>query len=735
MEFKEYLAVIRRRWLLFFPIFVFIVGAHLVWVSYGQQDRYAATSKVILGADRTNPSSSKSWLPMHELSRETKEATITDYPVLRTAAELALGERTFQSRAFQDPSFVTRIQDGQPAMRARYQPGEEGVDALVRELEEQIETKSVDREIVEITAECGSAEEAAFLSWSMAEGAKQYHEEKARESVDEFSVDLQRQLKEAEAELQRSYEQLSRLREEMNVSNFDDQEELIRKRLFTLDDQDSTLLAQIKKNDRLIQYRLQEQSFKGRLDHVDSARLVSSQRVEQITERLFEKKLEIEALIATLSPKHPEVQRARGDIAALEKQLASAQDSVLNEKYKLFSQDTNELIKQNALFALERDVVAERKMHLTQELADLNVKRQQMGPVELAYDGARTRILDLRELEKEVNLFAQSKLGTVVVYDPAKEAKAVTVAGGGYGPLTLTMLMAFIFALGVVYVVEYVDTRVKSEQDIRRHLNLPLLGIIPKESNRSSLLTDAPLQSEISEKFNTAATLIQTVASELSLKSIMVCSAIAREGKTTVSINLAIALARKGSRVVLVDGDLRISQIHNILNLPNHVGLVNALDTRLDPKQVIAGALTEEDLSGRRTSATSFVQATRVENLYALTSGPSCNDPVTLMESGRLGRVVSDLKRDFDYVIFDTPPINKVGDALSVSQVVDGSVFVVGSGQAEQHDVMWAKHLLTNVQSNILGVFLNKYSKPKGSEYYYYYYYNNEKRKRTRDRV
>lgn len=737
MEFKEYLAIIRRRWLLFFPIFVLIVGAHLVWVTYGQQTRYAATSKVILGADRSMASGGSKLLPLplHELSKETKEATITDYPVLRTAAELIRGDRVFASKAFREGAFPEQIRNAQERMRARYGEGEAGLKGLIRSMEGNVRTQSMDQEIVKINVERPDPEEALLVSWAMVEGATQYHNEKARENIDEFLKDLETKVDEAQQELTVANNRLSAVRENMKVSNFDDEEKLIRKRMFALDDQDNSLVARIKKNDRIIQYRLQEQSFKGRVDNVDPAKLASSVRVEQIKDRLFQAKLDLEAQIASLSPKHPDVQRARSNIAGLEKQLAAAQDAVLSEKYKVFSQETNNVIKENALYGLEREVLAERKSQLGEQLVQLNAKRQEYGPVEASYNGAKDRITELRKMEKEVNLFAKSRLGSVVVYDPAKEAKPVQLRGGGYGPLTLTMLMAFIFALGVVYVVEYVDTRVKSEHDIRRHLNLPLLGIIPRESSHSSLLTDAPPQCEISEKFNTAATLIQTVSSELNLQTLMVCSAIAREGKTTVSVNLAIALARKGARVVLVDGDLRISQIHNILRLPNHVGLANALDTRINPEQLIDGMLTEDQFEGRQSSAVDYVQRTHIDNLYALTSGPPCAEPVHLMESARLNRVVAELKSEFDFVIFDTPPINKVGDALSISQVTDGSVFVVGSGQAEQHDVMWAKHLLTNVQSNILGVFLNKYAKTKGSEYYYYYYYNNQKRKKIRNRV
>ena len=103
MEFKEYLAIIRRRWLLFFPIFLLIIGAHMTWVSYIQQNRFAATSKVVIGNDDTATASGLESFPSSPwkgLSRNTKEATLGDYPVLRRAAELARGDLAFLSPQF-----------------------------------------------------------------------------------------------------------------------------------------------------------------------------------------------------------------------------------------------------------------------------------------------------------------------------------------------------------------------------------------------------------------------------------------------------------------------------------------------------------------------------------------------------------------------------------------------------------------------------------------------------------
>ena len=130
------------------------------------------------------------------------------------------------------------------------------------------------------------------------------------------------------------------------------------------------------------------------------------------------------------------------------------------------------------------------------------------------------------------------------------------------------------------------------------------------------------------------------------------------------------------------------------------------------------------------------LEATSVENLSVLTSGPVSESPIQLLESDRMPRLIKELTISADFVIFDTPPINKVGDALTIAGLVDGCIFVVGSGMCEQHEVAWAKHLLANVQANVLGVFLNRYARRRGGDAYYYYYRSgSEARKRVKARV
>ncbi len=729
MEFKEYLAIIRRRWLLFFPIFVLIVGAHLVWVSYSQRNHFSATSKVILGSGEGQNQPPIGINVLDGLSLSTKESTLTHRPVLEVAAALVTGESNFESAEFNEGEFQQTIEQGRRAIKTKYPDPQTAHSRVIESLTNVVSVStSRDREIADITAEGESEAVALLLSWAMAEGAYQFHNEKARETVTSYIDNLQAKIAQAERLVERAAR-------EVTPQDLSSQEKLIREAILEYKDRDAELDAMVRKQDKVIQERISKNSW-DRRDDAHEALLVTNKRMELLREELFKVKLTYETKIPTLAPEHPDMKQIRAKMIGLENAIAEEQGNLIQERFQRFSAKTRELISERGSMQLSREVYREQVERLQGELREVQDLRRQYAPKEAALADARERLANLREVEKEVRWYADSRLGSVIVYDPAIKATPVVLRGGGFGPLTLTMLMAFIFALGIVYIVEYVDTRMKNEHDIRRHLNLPLLGIIPKEPENDRLLVDAPLQSEISEKFNTAATLLQSVSSDLGIRALMVCSAIAREGKTTVSINLAVALARKGARVVLIDGDLRISQVHNLLRVPNHAGLSTVLDSRVNASQLLEGVMTDEELEGRQLGALNLVQSSGVENLDILPAGPQVADPVVLLDPTRLQRLVAELKQSYDFVIFDTPPINKVGDALTISSAVDGSVFVVGAGQAEQQEVTWAKHLLTNVQSNILGVFLNKFTKQRGGgEYYYYYYYNDKKRKRVKSRA
>lgn len=221
-------------------------------------------------------------------------------------------------------------------------------------------------------------------------------------------------------------------------------------------------------------------------------------------------------------------------------------------------------------------------------------------------------------------------------------------------------------------------------------------------------------KSPVAEAYRTFRTNIQFSSFDKELKSIVITSSGPGEGKTTTTCNLAVAMAQSGKKVLLVDCDLRKSQIHKNFGLSNQQGLANILLKQLPHTEII--------------------QRTYVENLSVLTAGPKPPNPSELLGSNAMKSFVQKITQDYDNIIFDTPPVGVVTDAAILSAIVDGTILVVASGQVAVEAARRSKALLENVNANIIGVLLNKIPL-EGRSYYGYYYYhyyydgNGEKRK------
>ena len=197
-----------------------------------------------------------------------------------------------------------------------------------------------------------------------------------------------------------------------------------------------------------------------------------------------------------------------------------------------------------------------------------------------------------------------------------------------------------------------------------------------------------------------------------------VTSSMRSEGKSTTSINLAYVLAEKGSKVLLIDGDLRIPSVAKKLNLPNTPGLTDML-------------------MGRKVDL-STLQSNIVDSWYVLPSGDIPPNPSELLGSNRMKMVLQDLKKQFDYIIIDLPPVNIVSDAVSISSLITGMVVVVREGHTEKKDLERCFRQLKLSNVNVLGCVMNgaksgggSYSKYRKYRYYKYYRYYNYYKKNS----
>ncbi|NLJ18986.1 MAG: CpsD/CapB family tyrosine-protein kinase [Globicatella sulfidifaciens] len=224
---------------------------------------------------------------------------------------------------------------------------------------------------------------------------------------------------------------------------------------------------------------------------------------------------------------------------------------------------------------------------------------------------------------------------------------------------------------------------------------------------KDTIITHNNPKSPVSEAYRVLRTNIQFSSVDKPLKTIVVTSAGPMEGKTTTITNLAVIFAQAGSKVLLIDTDLRKPMLHKVFLLLNERGLTNLLTSNKDTM--------------------TFIQHDVVKNLDVLTSGRIPPNPSELLSSNAMKNFIENVKTKYDIVLMDSPPVGSVTDATIISTYADGTILVVKSGRTEVDEVKRAQEILKNVNANIIGVVLNHLDKKAaGNNYYPYYYYNDD---------
>ncbi|HWO77450.1 MAG TPA: CpsD/CapB family tyrosine-protein kinase [Bacillus sp. (in: firmicutes)] len=222
-----------------------------------------------------------------------------------------------------------------------------------------------------------------------------------------------------------------------------------------------------------------------------------------------------------------------------------------------------------------------------------------------------------------------------------------------------------------------------------------------KRSTQSrSLITHINPRSPIAEQYRTMRTNIQFTQVDQTIRSLMVTSSGPAEGKSTTVANLAVVFAQQGKKVLVVDADMRKPTVHYTFRLNNTLGLTNILTKQATLEEAINDSL--------------------IENLFVMTSGPVPPNPAELLGSSAMENLLAELYKQFDLVIFDTPPVLAVTDAQILANQCNGTILVVSSGKTEIDYANKSKELLLNAKGKLLGVVLNNKKDKKGAYYYYY---------------
>jgi len=219
-----------------------------------------------------------------------------------------------------------------------------------------------------------------------------------------------------------------------------------------------------------------------------------------------------------------------------------------------------------------------------------------------------------------------------------------------------------------------------------------------------ALVTHQQPQSGMAESFRSLRTSVLLSFPERPPRLLLVTSGQPVDGKTSTSINLAVALAQRGGKVVLIDADLRKPSVHKFLQTDGSPGL----------SLYLSGS---HDRSG-------LVVPTTVPNLFILPAGPVPPNPAELLSTGRMRELLQELAREYDHVVLDSPPVLSVTDSTILSVLVDGVILVVRSGKTTREVLRHTRQLFYNVNARLLGVVLNGVDlRSVDYNYYYYKYY------------
>ncbi|MEH2375257.1 GumC family protein [Nostoc sp.] len=503
-------------------------------------------------------------------------------------------------------------------------------------------------------------------------------------------------------------------------------------------DQEATVAVDTisKLGNQISQGLAQLDDVKGRLEQLRSEAQIDSQQgviaselsqapgVQKVLAQLQETESQLALERTRFEPGHPTITNLEEKVVALKSLLKERTGQVagtaqITEGSLQVGQLRQSLIADITRAQAER-VGLERQIATLIRQQDAYIKRannlprleQSQRELERKLQAAQTTYETLLKKRQEIDIAQNQKIpnARVISYalipDKAEGPRKILfiVGGGGIG-LFLGIIIAFSLDL--------IDRSVKTVKEAKEVLKYTVLGVIPTQARNEKAHSfiaglDRPIPKIIGRDIpyfpvGNAYQILQVnlkfLRSDKPLKSIVVTSSVAKEGKSDVSANLAVTMAQSGRRVLLVDADMRHPIQHHIWGLTNAIGLSN----------VIAG----------QVSLDAAVQEV-MPNLEVLSSGVLPPNPVAMLDSQRMATLISNFGRDYDLIIFDTPPLSGIADAAVLSTLTDGILLVVRPGVVDLNSANAAKEFLTQSGQKVLGIVINGVNTKNEPNNYFY---------------
>ena len=507
----------------------------------------------------------------------------------------------------------------------------------------------------------------------------------------EASAWLESQLAEQRKKVEESEAALQRYKEQHDAVAVEDRQNIVVQRLADL----NSAATRAKTS------RIEKEALYNQLRSIQNSNALDSfpavlgnEYVQKLKGDLADLQQQQAQLADRYGDRHPEMVKVRSAIQAAESKLQVEIDKVVQSVKSEY----------DTALAQERTFVSALEGGKSEALS-LNRKGIEFSVLQRDAESNRQVYEALLQRTKETGISGELKASNIRVVDAA-EVPAVPFLPRRQQDLTTAAFSGLVLALGLVFLFEYLDSRIKSPQELRAQLNVPFLGMVPSIDVRTSgTLLHEGVPPNFAEAIRGVRTNVLFSSADEGTRIVAVTSAGPGEGKSMFSSNLAVSLAQAGQRVLHVDADMRRPRVHAIFDLTQEPGLSNLLVGDCKPSESI--------------------RKTAVQNLCVLPAGMIPPNPAELLGSKRCDEFFASLRQSFDWVILDSPPVLAVADASILANTASGVVFVVGADQTSRQAARAALEQLEAVQAHIIGAVLNRVDLEK-NPYYYSAYYRKE---------